>query len=76
MKAADVAAAHPEAVSFAKLMRDEFGEAKLIYALNKATGATLGAPLLVRLHRQANASGQIAAADMFRALHGRPIEGN
>lgn len=76
MKAEDVAAEHPEAVTFAKTMREEFGEAKLIYARNKETGATLGAPLLVRLYRQAKAAGQIAAADMLRALYGGPIEGN
>lgn len=72
----DVAAAHPKAVTFARMMREEFGEAKLIYARNKETGATLGAPLLVRLYRHAKAAGQVAAANMLRALYGGPIEGN
>jgi hypothetical protein len=46
MKAADVAAAHPEAVKLARDFREVFGEGvKLTYAKNKATGAELGKPL-------------------------------
>lgn len=40
--AADVTAAHPEAVAFARAYRELFGDVKLIYAENLQTGSKLG----------------------------------
>lgn len=45
MTAEEVAAAHPDPVQAARILREVFGEGvRLAYALNKASGERLGKP--------------------------------